>query len=74
MQRRPCCRCHQPIDYSLSYPDPRSFSADHFPYPLVTHPHLAEDPGNVDAAHLVCNQSRGKKRPRPPLGTTSRDW
>lgn len=59
-RRRPCCRCGQPIDYTLAYPDPNSKSVDHYPHPLSTHPHLAEDPANLAAAHLHCNVSAGK--------------
>ncbi|GAB3889057.1 hypothetical protein [Terrabacter terrigena] len=79
-RRSPCCRCGQAIDYSLPYlsattgtPDPESKSVDHFPYPLSTHPHLAEDPANLAAAHLRCNQS-AQTRHEPQLGTRSRDW
>lgn len=73
-KRRGCCRCGQPIDYSLENPDPGSFSVDHYPHPLSTHPHLAEDPGNLDAAHLRCNESAGKSNPKPGLGVPSRSW
>jgi len=73
-KRQACCRCWQPIDYSLDYPHPDSFSVDHYPCPLSTHPWLAEDPGNLHAAHLVCNQSAGNKRPLPTLGNTSEAW
>lgn len=70
----PCCRCFQPIDCTLPWPDPRSFSVDHYPFPISTHPHLAEDPGNLAPAHLDCNQSAGNKRPLPGLGKTSEEW
>lgn len=72
-QRRPCCICHQPIDYSRRWPDPKSFTVEHLK-PMSTHPHLAEDPANLDAAHYSCNSSRGNRRPPPPLGQTSRNW
>jgi hypothetical protein len=72
-QRLPCWLCAQPIDYTLDWPDPQSFSVDHAK-PLSTHPPLAEDPGNLRSAHLSCNSSRGAKDPRPTLGTTSRNW
>jgi hypothetical protein len=74
MQRRPCCRCRQPIDYTLRWPDPQSFSTDHYPHSLSSHPHLAEDPANLDAAHLVCNQSAGSDAPKPTIGAVSRAW
>jgi 5-methylcytosine-specific restriction endonuclease McrA len=72
-KRLGCWLCSQPIDYQLDWPDPQSFSVDHA-QPLSTHPHLAEDPGNLRSAHLSCNSSRGAKAPRPALGVTSRDW
>jgi 5-methylcytosine-specific restriction endonuclease McrA len=75
-----CCRCGQNIDYSIPYRDPHtgvvnvdSKSVDHYPHPLSTHPHLAEDLSNLAAAHLRCNLSAGTKS-LPPLGVTSRDW
>jgi hypothetical protein len=73
-RREPCCRCGQRIDYRLAYPDPDSFSVDHFPRPVATHPHLAMDPGNLHAAHLVCNQAGGAKLPPPALGSSSEKW
>lgn len=76
----PCCRCGQPIDYRIPYlseltgqPDPNSKSVDHYPHPLSTHPHLAEDPGNLAPAHLGCNKSAGVNT-APMTGTTSREW
>jgi hypothetical protein len=73
-RRAPCCRCGQRIDYRLSFPHPDSFSVDHYPYPLTTHPWLGEDPANLHAAHLRCNQAAGNGRPRPGLGETSESW
>lgn len=70
----PCCRCGQRIDYALSYPHPYSFSVDHYPHPLSTHPHLAEEPSNLAPAHLVCNQAAGNGNPMPDLGTSSEAW
>lgn len=69
-----CCRCVQPIDYTLSWPDPESFSVDHYPHPYATHPHLAEDPANLAPAHLHCNQSASDNGARPGLGTPSETW
>lgn len=73
-RRGPCCRCGQRIDYRLRYPDPQSFSVDHYPYPLSTHPHLAEEPTNLAPAHLHCNKVAGNRAPLPGLGTTSEAW
>lgn len=75
--RHPCHICGDPIDYNLEYPDPRSFSADHI-RPFSTHPHLREDPSNLEAAHLECNRGNPSGAPVPhdpqPLGPGSRDW
>jgi hypothetical protein len=60
--------------YRLEWPDPDSFSVDHYPRPLSTHPHLAEDPGNLKPAHLRCNQAAGDRGPVPSLGQPSEDW
>lgn len=68
-QRRPCCLCGQPIDYSLSFPHPDSFSTQHIK-DWATHPELREDPANVDAAHLICNQQRKTHT----IGDASCDW
>jgi hypothetical protein len=73
-RHEPCCRCGQAIDYRLAYPDPNCFSVDHYPFPISTHPWRAEDPGNLHAAHLVCNQSAGRGRPLPGLGRPSESW
>ena len=73
-RRSHCCRCGQRIDYTLQWPDPSSFSVDHYPHPLDTHPHLAEDPGNLAAAHLSCNSSAGKSGVKPSIGATSEAW
>jgi 5-methylcytosine-specific restriction endonuclease McrA len=54
----PCWHCGQPIDYTLKWPDPNSFSADHLK-PYVRHPELRYDPGNVVSSHLLCNQKKG---------------
>lgn len=77
-QRRPCCVCRQPIDYQLQWPDPGSFPVEHLK-PWSTHPHLREDPANLDAAHLGCNSSRGQRTRQQAnldrdLGQRSRDW
>lgn len=73
-RRGPCCRCGQRIDYALTYPDPASFSVDHYPYPLSSHPHLAEDPANLSAAHLHCNKSAGDRGVKHDLGRPSEAW
>jgi len=72
-KRRPCCLCGQPIDYTLDRGHPQSFTVEHI-QPISTHPHLAEDPSNMDAAHRSCNSSRGNGPRKTDLGVTSRDW
>lgn len=70
----PCCRCSQRIDLTLPYPDPSSFSVDHYPFPLSTHPWLAEEPTNLAPAHLRCNQEAGARGITPGLGPASEAW
>lgn len=72
-KRLGCWLCGQPIDYSLTWPDPASFSVDHHPS-LSEHPEGAEDPGCLRSSHLSCNSSKGAKDAKPSLGATSRDW
>jgi hypothetical protein len=62
------------IDYDLEWPDEYSFTVDHYSYPRSTHPHLAEDPGALAAAHLKCNQHAGERPPAPGLGVLSENW
>lgn len=68
-----CWHDGQPINMGLHWPDPGSWSLEHV-QPLSTHPELAEDPGNLRASHLKCNQSAGNREPRPPIGMVSRKW
>lgn len=78
-RRAPCCRCGQPIDYTLPYrgingrPNPESKSIDHYPHPLATHPWLAEDPTNLAPAHLRCNQTVSSRN-TPLAGVSSERW
>lgn len=72
-QRRACCLCGQPIDYTLEYPDPGSFTVQHI-LSRSTHPHLAEDPGNLDAAHKRCNEHAGNSNEPPGLGDADDQW
>lgn len=74
MQRRPCWLCGQPIRYDLAWPDPESFTVDHIK-PWSTHPHLREDPANLAACHLACNQHRGAgDADRFQVDNTSENW
>ncbi len=72
-RRAPCWLCGQAIDYTLVWPDPGSFSVDHR-LSRSRRPDAAEDPANLAASHLACNQSRGNGNPKPVAGTTSRHW
>ncbi len=72
-RKRPCSRCGQRIDYTLGSEHPDSFTVEHLK-PLSTHPELAEDLDNLDAAHRRCNSSRGNRDAPPSLGVTSRQW
>lgn len=72
-QHRPCCICGQSIDYTLDPKHPASFTVEHL-QPLSTHPHLAEDPANLDAAHRACNSQRGVNDTKPSLGTPTNNW
>lgn len=56
-KRLPCHWCGQPIDYSLTYPDPGAFTADHVK-PWARYPELRIDPGNVVSSHARCNWAK----------------
>jgi 5-methylcytosine-specific restriction endonuclease McrA len=57
LRRLRCGRCRQAIDYSLDYPDPGSFQADHI-QPGSTHPHLFYRRDNLQPIHKRCNEAR----------------
>lgn len=71
--RHPCYHDGQPIDYSLVWPDPGSFSVDHL-LSKRDHPELADDPANMVASHLRCNQSKGAGDAKLGLGNRSEDF
>jgi hypothetical protein len=56
-QGLPCWICRRPIDYTLRWPDPRAFTADH--YVEVDAGGHGHDEGNLRAAHGSCNFTRG---------------
>lgn len=58
---RPCALCGMPIDYSLPSGDPWSFELDHI-VPLARGG-APYDYANVQAAHRICNQRKGKRMP-----------
>jgi 5-methylcytosine-specific restriction endonuclease McrA len=53
----PCWICRRPIDYTLKFPHPRSFSVDHV-IELDRGGDLT-DPANLRPACLRCNIQRG---------------
>jgi 5-methylcytosine-specific restriction endonuclease McrA len=69
----PCFNCGQPIDYTLQWPHPDSFSVDHR-LSRLKHIELAEDPANLVASHLRCNQVKGDREEPLSLGNRSEDW
>ena len=56
----PCALCEQPIDYSLKYPDPKSFVVDHI-LPVAHYPELADELSNKQPAHNDCNRAKWDK-------------
>lgn len=71
-----CWLCTEPIDYTLQYPDPHSWSLDH--KTVVSDTDLGQqralDPGNFRPSHLDCNRKRNDRDPTLGLGTPSEDW
>ena len=55
-----CHLCLKPIDKTLPYTDPQSFTVDHL-QPISTAPHLALVYTNLAAAHRSCNSKRGNR-------------
>ncbi len=74
--RAPCWLDGQPIDYSLRYPHPDSWTLDHkIPVAAPLHGQRYQlDPGNFRPAHLHCNRARGDRAPDLPPPTPSEDW
>jgi hypothetical protein len=53
-ERQPCVLCSQAIDYTLTYPHPESFAAEH----VIA----ARDGGDhtlLAQSHLICQQRQG---------------
>ena len=73
----PCALCGLDIDYTLRYPDPMSFVVDHI-LPVVSHPELADELSNKQAAHNACNRDKWDKvegiTNGPRSFVTSRTW
>lgn len=72
--RQPCARCGQRINYSAPPADPNAFNAGHIKS-WIDHPHLREDPSNLQPEHANCGKSAGKLDGRATsAGSTSRQW
>ena len=69
----PCHICNQPIDYSLKWPHPESWSLDH-DRSVKEAPQLIMDLGNWRASHLDCNQRKGTEDAAIDIGQPSEDW
>lgn len=79
-----CWLCGKSINKALPYKDPTtgqvnrwSWSLDHV-VPIDERPDLALDRSNARAAHVTCNNARGKRPPVRHASTaplaTSRSW
>ena len=51
----PCCFCHRPIDLSIRYPHPQSFTVDHA---IPTSHGGTDDSSQWRPAHFTCNRTR----------------
>lgn len=56
-----CAICGKPLHPELSYPHPLSSTVDHI-VPVARGGSLS-DPGNLQAAHLICNVQKSDKLP-----------
>lgn len=65
-----CHICGNPIDVTLPYTDPMSWTADHI-IPRSKGGHLL---GEMKAAHRRCNSRRGNRPDRIEQLPTSRAW
>ena len=55
----PCAICGRPIDYSLPAGDPWSYELDEIVPVALGGSEL--DPDNVQPAHRICNEKKGKR-------------
>jgi hypothetical protein len=69
--------CHEPINYRLCWPPPRSFTVDHRE-PVRSRPDLALSPANFQPCHARCNRSRAyaadPEEDDRGLGIPSENW
>lgn len=76
-----CHICGKPIDYSLPYLDPMSFVVDEVipiskwrQYGYDSPEAVCRDPGNLRAAHRICNAKKGAKVGYRPPQPKSRNY
>lgn len=62
--KAPCALCGKPIDYTLRWPDPMCFVADHKD-PLARGG--ADNIANKQALHALCNAKKGAKAFAPDI-------
>jgi hypothetical protein len=73
-QGLPCWICRNPIDYTLRWPNPWSFTADHaLELDAGGDPN---DPANLRPSHARCNIRRGNyyRQGRDTRRPPERDW
>jgi hypothetical protein len=69
----PCVIDGEPIDYSLQYPHPLSWSLEHI-VSVKDRPELLMDRNNWASAHFGCNSMKGPDELVPDTGEPSEDW
>ena len=67
----PCHICGEPIDYSLRYPDPFSFTVDHV-HPIAKGGSDTLD--NKAAAHFTCNRAKWHRTDEDASGASEREF
>ena len=65
--------CSEPINYSLTYPHPKSWSLEHT-VSVKEHPELLMDRGNWASAHFDCNSVKGTEELTLDTGVPSESW
>ncbi|MCJ1687774.1 hypothetical protein [Rathayibacter sp. VKM Ac-2927] len=73
-QNAACAICgQQHIDYDAPANTPDALELDHR-LPVITHPHLEFDPGNVQPTAHRCNRGKGDGPAVASIGETSEAW
>ena len=69
---QPCNICGQPIDYTLTHPNPQAWTLEHIqPYTLGGQ---LRDWANFASAHMVCQNRQGNQLARNKRNPSSRRW